>query len=269
MQRRVVKSAARTLEVLELFAERREPMHLNEIYIALGYPQSSTTNLLKSMVIGGYLNYNRKSRTYLPTDKVSQLGNWIAGYVRSHNNYRDMLLELQRRTDETVGLQTQNDLYIQYLYLHEPDHAHKNVPVAGTMRLMVNSAGGRAMLSRMPDRTIDKICRYTNHYELCSPRINTTDFMREIAWIRQTGYAYLPNMPTPDVSAICFPLTEDVNGTPMAVGVGGLAERISRNKSDIVSIMREVIARYRPVPSFTSTPPDAEDGAEDAADDDR
>ena len=74
MQRRAVKSAMRTFEVLELFAEHRRPMALNEIYTGLGYPQSSTTNLLKSMVLLGYLNYNRARRTYLPTMRVGALG---------------------------------------------------------------------------------------------------------------------------------------------------------------------------------------------------
>ena len=78
MQRQAVKSAFRTFEVLELFAQRRMPMPLHEIYTALRYPQSSTTNLLKSMVLLGYLNYNRKERTYLPTMRINALGTWLA-----------------------------------------------------------------------------------------------------------------------------------------------------------------------------------------------
>ncbi|WP_249025655.1 helix-turn-helix domain-containing protein [Erythrobacter sanguineus] len=77
MQRTKVKSASRTLEVLELFMEERRPLRLNEIYKALGYPQSSATNLLKSMLVMGYLNYNRANMTYLPTMRVSALGNWL------------------------------------------------------------------------------------------------------------------------------------------------------------------------------------------------
>src|SRR5437867_633342 len=106
MQRRAVKSAMRTFEVLELFAERRRPMALYEIYSELGYPQSSTTNLLKSMVLLGYLNYNRVKRTYLPTMRLNLLGNWVAGYIQAEGGFRDLVNEMQRRTDETVGLST-------------------------------------------------------------------------------------------------------------------------------------------------------------------
>ena len=157
MQRRAVKSAMRTFEVLELFAERRRAMALHEIYTELGYPQSSTTNLLKSMVLLGYLNYNRNKRTYLPTMRLNMLGNWVAGYIQSEGHFRELVDEMQRRTDETVGLSTQNDLFVQYLFLHGPAHEFKNMPPEGTMRLLVDSSGGRAMMARMKDRAIDKL----------------------------------------------------------------------------------------------------------------
>ena len=60
--------------MLELFRDERCPLRLSEIYTALGYPQSSSTNLLKGMVIEGYLNYNRNTRTYMPTLQVASLG---------------------------------------------------------------------------------------------------------------------------------------------------------------------------------------------------
>ena len=63
MRRDPIKSAARTLEVLELFHEQRAPLRLKYIFEKLSYPQSSTTSLLKSMVVLGYLNYDRPTRT--------------------------------------------------------------------------------------------------------------------------------------------------------------------------------------------------------------
>ncbi len=244
VQRRAVKSAMRTFEVLELFAERRRPMALHEIYTDLGYPQSSTTNLLKSMVLLGYLNYNRLNRTYLPTMRLNLLGNWVAGYMQQEGGFRELVEEMQRRTDETVGIATQNDLFVQYLFLTAPGHQFKNVPPDGTMRLLVDSSAGRAMMARMSDRAIDKICRYTNHYEMSDSRVNYTEVMKDIAWIRHVGYCYFPNWPTPDVSSISIALDADLHGIQLSIGVGGLAERISREKSNILATMRELIGQF-------------------------
>ena len=246
MQRRTVKSASRTFEVLELFMERRRPLRLNEIYTALDYPQSSATNLLKSMVMGGYLNYNRSTRTYLPTTRVSALGSWLPGFIHADDDYRALVDEIQRRTDETVGLVTQNDLFIQYIILKEPAHEHKMVPAVGTMRLMVDATAGLALMSHMNDRQIDKICRYTNYYELGdNTRISFDEVMAEIRWIRHTGYSYRANRPLPEVSSISFTLDEEMHGIPLAIGVGGLAERIARNRAQIVATMRECIAEFK------------------------
>ena len=244
MQRKAVKSAMRTFEVLELFAERRRPLALHEIYTALGYPQSSTTNLLKSMVLMGYLNYHRGKRTYQPTMRLNTLGGWIAGYIQAEGGLRELVDEMQMRTDETVGLSTQNDLFIQYLFLKTPAHEFKKAPADGTMRLLVDSSGGLAMMSRMSDRAIDKLCRHTNYYEMGSERISTEAIMKEIAWIRHTGYCYAPNKPTPDVSSISIALDADLHGIPLAIGVGGMADRFNPRKADILETMREVIAAF-------------------------
>ncbi len=246
MRRQAVKSAMRTFEVLELFAERRTPMALHEIYTALNYPQSSTTNLLKSMVMLGYLNYNRARRTYLPTMRINALGGWLARYIQTEGGFRDLVEEMQRRTDETVSLVTQNDLFIQYLFLRTPDHPYKNAPPDGTMRMLIDSSGGRAMMSRMSDRAIDKLCRYTNHYEIgAGLNVSYAEVMKDINWVRHVGYCYRPNYPTSDVSSISIALDADLHGIPLAIGVGGLSERIARNKVDIIATMRELIAEFQ------------------------
>lgn len=262
MRRQAVKSATRTFEVLELFAERRTPMALHEIYTALNYPQSSTTNLLKSMVMLGYLNYNRARRTYLPTMRINALGNWLASYIQTEGGFRELVEEMQRRTDETVGLVTQNDLFIQYLFLRTPDHPFKNAPPDGTMRMLIESSGGRAMMSRMSDRAIAKLWRYTNHYEIGS-RTSYEEVMKEINWVRRVGYCYRPNYPTPDVSSIAMALDADLHGIPLAIGVGGFAERIACKKSDILAIMRELIAEFQQ--SHAPKPDSGNDCDDDAA----
>lgn len=249
MIRRTVKSASRTLEVLELFAEERRPMRLHEVYTILEYPQSSATNLLKSMVITGYLNYNRVTRTYLPTMRVGALGRWLPGYIYSDQRYRWLVDELQRRTDETVGLSTQNDLFIQYILLKAPEHEFKIVPPLGTMRLLVDSAGGLSLMSRMKDSEIDKICRYSNYYQLAEGRrFDSEELMRDIRWARQTGYAILKNKPIKELSSISISLEETLHGIPLAIGVGGLADRISKAQYDIISTMRECIAEFKALP---------------------
>ncbi len=246
MQRIKVKSASRTLEVLELFMEERRPLRLNEVYRALCYPQSSATNLLKSMVMMGYLNYNRATMTYLPTLRVAALGSWLPSMMNREGGLVSLVDEVQRRTDETVGLVAQNDLYIQYIILKTPDHEYKMAPSEGTMRLMVDSSSGIALMSRMRQREIDKLYRYTKHYGLGGDALPSfEELMREVRWSHEVGHAYLPKRPTPELASIAMPLDIDLYGIPLALGVGGLVDRISRAKQDIIDVMTDAIASFR------------------------
>lgn len=245
MKRRPVKSASRTFEVLELFRDLRKPLRLNEIYPALGYPQSSTTNLLKCMVIDGYLNYNRTTRTYLPTLQVASLGSWLYGHIASGNGYTWLIDELFRLSDETVVLVTQNDLFIQYMMMRVPDHPHKRPPTPGDMRLMIDATSGMALMSQMRDREIDKIYRYSNYYELnTDPRMTFDKVMQRIRWIRHTGYSYWPEHPVPGIASMAMPLGQSVHGIPLVIGIGGTTERLSPRRAELVDLLRTKIAEF-------------------------
>lgn len=252
MQRGTVKSASRTIQVLELFQQKKRPLRLNEIYRELNYPQSSATNLLKSLVVAGYLNYNRSTMSYLPTLKVSSLGSWLSTTLNSYGELDRLIQDIHSRTGETVGLVSQNDLFIQYVrFVSNADAPYSRLqelnmpPDEGTMRLMVDSSAGLAMLSRLRDREIDKIYRYSRHYNRDSDAVpDFEEFMREVRWARQVGYAFLPKKPTPELASIAIALDQRVHGIPLAVGVGGLVESISKRKNDILRVMREAIASF-------------------------
>jgi len=98
----------------------------------------------------------------------------------------------------------------------------------------------------MKDREIDKICRYTNYYQLAErQRFDLDELMREIRWTRHTGYAYMANKPQKELSSISMTLGEKIHGIPLAIGVGGLAERIARKQYDIIEEMKACIAEFK------------------------
>ncbi|PCJ33895.1 MAG: transcriptional regulator, partial [Cellvibrionales bacterium] len=67
---KIVKSVARTCETLVFFDEMRRPLTVVEISKQLGYPQSSTSALLKSLVKLGFLAHDAKRKSYFPTEQV-------------------------------------------------------------------------------------------------------------------------------------------------------------------------------------------------------
>lgn len=246
MHRAVVKSASRTLEVLELFSEQRRPLRLHEIYEQLHYPQSSATHLLKSMMKMGYVNYNRTTRTYLPTNKIYSLGNWLSSATFGQSRYHELAELVRQRSDETCAISTQNDLFIQYMIVKAPAHEFKAPPPVGNMRLLTMSTSGMALLSCMSDRQVDKICRYINYYELDpSNHVDSDKVLHDLSWIRHVGYCYREDHPDTGIASMAFPLGETLHGIPLAIGIGGTKERLSKRKMELVTLLRESIAEFR------------------------
>src|SRR3546814_5492035 len=77
IEQKTVKSAGRVLEILEYFDDLQRQSTVMEIADALGYPQSSTSALLRSLVGMGYLNYDAHARTYITSSRVALLGSWV------------------------------------------------------------------------------------------------------------------------------------------------------------------------------------------------
>jgi DNA-binding IclR family transcriptional regulator len=245
MRRDPIKSAARTLEILELFHERRTPLRLTDIFEKLSYPQSSTTALLKSMVVLGYLNYDRVGRTYFPTPKVAALGDWVNHHLFGTGELLRLMAAVFEQTDETVVISAQNDIFIQHVRVLQPAHAFKLPPTEGSMRLLTHSAAGLVLMSQMAPKAVDKLCRHINAHETDrTKRVDLDELVEQLQWIRREGYSLLAGFPLPEAAAIAIPLPRSAHGAPLTLGVGGLNSRIARSRSDILRTMRQAVAAY-------------------------
>ncbi|MEJ0045322.1 MAG: helix-turn-helix domain-containing protein [Rhodospirillales bacterium] len=114
---KTIKSAERVLHVLEYFDSKRTKATVMEIARQLGYPQSSTSELLRCLVKLGYLNYDRFRRTYEPTARVPLLGAWVQPGLFRHGHLLPMLDEISRATGETVTLSSLVGLEVHYIHV--------------------------------------------------------------------------------------------------------------------------------------------------------
>ena len=257
MPRSPIKSVARVLEVLELFSELRAPLRQKYVVERLGYPQSSTTGLLKSLVSVGYLNYHRATRTYFPTTRVAAVGGWINHFIYGSGELLDTMQRIQQETQETVALVSQNDLFIQYLRVVVPDHVEKFPPPEGAMRVLTQSSAGLVLLSRMPDRAVARLVRHIDiHERMTAKKTDLPQLLEQLRWIRANGYCFLSGIPIPQAATISLPLPDAPHGIPLSIGVGGTSTRILRNRSRIVAIMQAAVDAYRAtIPSIALAEP--------------
>lgn len=234
-----VKSATRVLEVLEYFALGQQPRSMSELATDLGYPQSSTTVLLKTLVNTGYLNFDRRSRLYFPTPKVTSLGEWVPKALFGSGKVIDALNDLHAATGEGVFLGVKNDVYLQYLKTKESIHALRFHIDEGTIRPITRSAAGWVLLSTLSDDKIDNIVRRAN-IATANPaeRVKVRDIQEKIDGIRKRGFAWCENVPMEGGATLALLLPVTVLGQPVSLAVGGVTDRVKKNADRYLMALR-------------------------------
>ena len=237
----VVKSARRSLQILEVFAECRRPLKLTEIAHELEMPPSSTSALLKSFVQLGYLSLNPETRTFFPTQMVAFLGNWLAD-DNQQGALNTLLVELSRLTRETVILGIEAGRYVQYVNVVQGSHPIRYHTKPGTRRALPSANLGIALLSRKEDSTIGLIVRALNAQSGPDGKpFVFAEVMNNVRLYRSQGYIYRPSLLVPGAGVIgtLLPIQP-----VMAVGIGGVVERLTAREHEIVEILRRSIAHF-------------------------
>ncbi|RYY29098.1 MAG: transcriptional regulator kdgR [Sphingomonadales bacterium] len=246
IEQKTVKSAGRVLEILEYFDDLQRQSTVMEIADALGYPQSSTSALLRSLVSLGYLNYDAYARTYITSSRVALLGNWVNSQVFAEGAIISMMKEMNEQTSDTVVLAVRNGLHMQYIHVIQATSPARLHMTLGTVRPLAASGAGFALLSTMTDTEITRlVMRINAEAAEGQALVKIRELLDQIAVIRQKGYAFTCDMVTRGGGIIAAPLPR-INGQQrMVVGIGGISE-VMRHREEELSgvIMGQLDARF-------------------------
>lgn len=225
---------------MELFDRLRRPMGLKEISGQLSYPVSSAAMVLKSLVVLGYLEYDRRSRTYLPTMRIAVLGNWVPETLFGDANMLPTMAHLRDRTRETVILGTQSDLFAQYVHaVHSMEPLHYAVS-PGSVRPLARCGIGRLLLSALTDPQIDRLVRRINIAEP-EDRIELAELMDDVGTIRRQGFVFSRNLYADGVGLVAVLLPNAPFGRRFALGLGGPVERLEAHLHQHLASLRAAI----------------------------
>lgn len=240
-----VKSAQRVLQVLEYFDEIRRDASVMDIARALSMPQSSTTELLRTLVDMGYLSYKVEGRRYMPTHRVALLGSWIQSQLFSGGRLVRMMEELGETTHETVILGEYSGLSVRYIYVVQSRMTMRLHVGPGTVRPLALSGMGQLFLSSFPEDLVKTLLKRINSERANGePIIDYPKLEGELRDIRKKGYHLLTKGVNPGAGIVAMMLPQTEDSLPLAIGIGGLAENIARNGPTLVQAIRSAIQRH-------------------------
>lgn len=244
-QTHVVKSAVRTLEILEFFDEVRRPANVVTVSDALGYPQSSTAALLRSMVTMGYLQYDARARTYMPTDRVSLLGSWICPPLFEDGALLRMVRAIQSRTGQLVLIGARNGDFAQYVHVLKQPQAVAHHIQTGMKRPITTSGVGHALLSALPDHDVRRLVHRMNAYAGApQDKVDIAELLAQLARVRRRGYAFSKHRVVENYGMIAVKLSSEFTSRLLVIGIGGCVDALQAREGELVTVAREEMAHY-------------------------
>lgn len=241
---RLVKSARRALEVLDLFEKLRRPAVSGEIANILGYPQSSTSFLLNDLRRTGYLNYDTKTRCFAPTIRVALLGGWIHTGAYGRVELSELMTAVRDLARMTTILTMQNGLDFQFMHVLEARQTSKLALRPGTLRPLCRGAGGLALLAERSDADIGRLVRSIN-----VEAVKTHEDLRRVLHLvhrtRRDGYAWIVGGVFPNIGSVGVRLPfNDILDKPLGLMIAGPASRIRSEHRALGAMLRAELARF-------------------------
>lgn len=242
-----VKSARRVLEVLEYFAECQRPATVEEIRLALGYPQSSTSVLLHSLATLGYLSQETGTRRFQPTIRIALLGAWLIEEAGRARNPSAMMRRLSAATGDMILLGTQQGMHAVYVKIEQATNPIRFHMKQGAYRPLAQTAIGRALLSSKSDKEIGAIVRRANAERAAGdPLISPNEVIDAVRHGRKLGYFLTKGTVTPGAAVIAMRLDGLGDHPAMAIGIGAPIDRIESELPNFVELLRKEVRQAAP-----------------------
>jgi DNA-binding IclR family transcriptional regulator len=230
------RSAARVMDMLDVFFNARRGLSLTEISNQLGVPKSTAHGILQTMRRRGYVSWNHENKTYsiglrvVALAHASPAAQLLQAYGRPH------LERLCRELGETIVLGVCQADGLVYLDRVEcADAVRFTVPV-GERRPLYCTSIGKLYLAAQDDDQIRRILA-SQPPEQMTPHTKTDidELLTELHGVRERGYATNVAESIAGVSTYATPVYAHDRTLVAGISVIGATERLSDKSSTIVA----------------------------------
>lgn len=241
-----VKSAQRAMEVLEFFADWRRPASVKEISQSLGYPQSSTSVLLRALADSGYFDHDPRTGMYMPSVRVLLSTEWIGEQLFSEQSLLRLMERVHEQTGYAVVIGVQEVIHVRYLHVLRPTRVDPFVTKTGSLRPLFRSGPGKMLLTVNTEREIALLLRKANALEPDPTlKLDLREVLKERETTQRNGYALSLGTSVPGAAALAILLPVPRGAKPMTLSVGGPMEEITHDREKLLRILREAVAPIR------------------------
>ncbi len=233
-----VKAAARTLELLEVFAAERRTLSLSQLAKLLNMPVSSCHQLVGTLEARGYLYAVGRRKEIYPTGKIVGIARAIVAHDPWIGHAAPLLQRLRNQTHETVLLGKRQARHVIYLAVEEGTEAIRFTASVGERKPLHISALGKALLADLDAGIRDDLLgELEQRYRKTPLALNVKEWRRDMKLGSERGWQVQQGGREFDVMAIAVGF--DVSGETFAIGIAGPLLRIVRSKNELAAALLE------------------------------
>ena len=184
-----VKSAGRTLDLLELLADQPRPWTLVDLARELGIPKSSLHGLLRTLTARGWVRTDDTGSRFRLGMRALRVG---AAYLDGDDTVGligGVLDELSRRFGETVHLGRLDGDQVVYLAKRDSVHRLRLYSAIGRRLPAHATALGKALLAEHPDAEADRLVKGPLARLTPNTVTDRAAFHTALAQVRAQGFA--------------------------------------------------------------------------------
>lgn len=239
LQEKKIKSADRVLEIFEMFNEHRTAVTVMDVARALNAPQSSTSELLGSLVRRGYLVRKRGERVFRPTSRVALLGAWVHPALFRNGKLLQLMDSLRDQTGMGVALCSMVGVTLKHL------HTVGDLPedmTDGSDGLLLHSPFGHALMSTMFSEDSRLLVQRINAESEPQYHVRHADLLVRLRDVSKRGSAIGPV--APGWSGIAVLLPQGVGEEQLALGIVGRTEDVESRSEELLRTLRQGTSNF-------------------------
>lgn len=224
----------RALSIIEVMAEEKAPVTVSDLSVKTGLKISTVHRLLSTMSHRGYIEQDPDNKYRLGL-KLLEVGNAAIYSTDVRVAAKPYMEELVDKCNETVNLAVLDRYDVVYIDRVES----KNIIVVQMFAQVGNrgsvhcTASGKALLSYLPEESVDEILAHTDFKKYTDETITGTEqYKKELQRVRRDGYSLDWGEREEHVRCIAAPIFNQAGKVAASISIAGPSNRITNYMKD-------------------------------------
>lgn len=213
------------MALLEALARSEQALGITALASQLGIGKSNVHRLLQALVELGYVRHDPASGRYAASIRLWELGSTVLANLDLRRLAEAPMRRLLEQTRENVHLSLLDGDDVVYVHKLDSPQPVRTFSSIGGRAPAYAAATGKAILAWQNEAQLESLSRRLARH---SPTtiVDPEDFLREMAWIRNHGYAVSNGEWREGVRGLAAPVREPRGGVIAAIGISGPTERL-------------------------------------------